>query len=241
MKILALNHKMNINNNEIDNYISEFGAIKFNSISCIVCPSLIYLEKFKKINCLIGSQNVGMMNNGALTGEVSASQLNSLGVNYSIVGHSERRTLLNETDEMINKKISLLLENNIKPILCVGETKEEYDNNKTLEVIQKELLNGLNNINFDNIIIAYEPIWSIGTGLVPTNNEIENVISSIKKIIKDNFNKDAIVLYGGSVNENNITELENINIVDGYLVGGASLKIDSIKKMVQVMEENDYA
>ena len=126
--------------------------------------------------------------------------------------------------------------NDIIPILCVGETKEQYDNNKTIEVIKNELINDLKNIDFNKIIIAYEPIWSIGTGLVPTTAEISNVISLIKEIIKNNFNAEATVLYGGSVNENNISELETITSVDGYLVGGASLKIDSVKKMVEIME-----
>ncbi len=236
MKILALNHKMNMNLEEIDNYILRFNNINFNNILCIVCPSSIYLNKFKQENYYLGSQNVGMIEKGALTGEISVNQLNSLNVNYSIVGHSERRTLLNETDEMINSKLKLMFNNDIIPILCVGETKEQYDNNKTIEVIKNELINDLKNIDFNKIIIAYEPIWSIGTGLVPTTAEISNVISLIKEIIKNNFNAEATVLYGGSVNENNISELETITSVDGYLVGGASLKIDSVKKMVEIME-----
>ena len=159
-------------------------------------------------------------------GFISAKDLKSYNVKYSVVGHSERRKYQKETDSEIYEKIIMLLQENIVPILCVGETKEERENNRVEEVLDKQL-DGLLNIreNFrEEIIIAYEPVWSIGTGIIPTNKEIEDTILYIKKKLPTNK-----VLYGGSANEENIDTIKQISVIDGYLLGGLSLKPDKLK------------
>ncbi|MDD3241269.1 MAG: triose-phosphate isomerase [Bacilli bacterium] len=237
MKSLVLNHKMNFNYDEVNEYIKNINDVKSNKINLVICPSFIYLSFFKYNNYYLGSQNVGMMEKGALTGEISALQLKKIGVRYCIVGHSERRMLLNETNEMINKKINHLLDNNIIPILCVGETLEEKKASLTFDIIKEEIDRAFSNIsNIDNIIIAYEPIWAIGTGMVPTNNDIFITIKEIKDYINGKYSTKLKVLYGGSVNSENINVLEDINNVDGYLVGGASLDFKQVKSMITAME-----
>ena len=164
---------------------------------------------------------------GAYTGEVSAKQLKSFNVKYSLVGHSERRKYNKETKDDINIKIKQLLENDITPIYCVGETKEERDNNTYKASIINDINESLKDIDKSKVIIAYEPIWSIGTGLIPTNNQIEEIISLIKELLPNNK-----VLYGGSANNNNIDTLKNIKELDGFLLGGLSLSVDSLNKFI---------
>ena len=172
------------------------------------------------------------MENGAYTGDISASQLKSIGVKYTLVGHSERRKYYHDSD-YVNKKIICAINNDITPILCIGETKEERDNNLTNIRLKEEIDKAFNNIsNLSNIIIAYEPLWSIGTGLIPTNNEIFETISYIKEYVKSQYNFDVKVLYGGSVNNNNILELESVNNIDGYLVGGCSLDTNKFLDLI---------
>lgn len=238
MKMLVLNHKMNFTYDEVNDYIKKINDIKTNKLNLVVCPSYIYLTFFKYNNYSLGSQNVGMIEKGSLTGEISAMQLKKVGVRYCIIGHSERRMTLKETNEMINKKISLLQYNNIIPILCVGETLEEKRANLTIEVIKEEIDKAFMDIsNIDNIIIAYEPIWSIGTGVIPSSVEIFNVIKEIKEHINVKYSTKLKVLYGGSVNSENINYLEEIKNIDGYLVGGASLDTKSVSHIINVMEE----
>ena len=143
----------------------------------------------------------------------------------TIVGHSERRKNQKETNEEITLKVKELLSNDITPILCVGETKEEKGYAK--EVIRKQLENILNIENKNRIIIAYEPVWSIGTGILPENNEIEEMITYIKELLPNNY-----VLYGGSVSDKNIDNLNSISSIDGYLIGGLSLKVDKLKNLI---------
>jgi triosephosphate isomerase len=171
---------------------------------------------------------------------VSASQVSSMGVKYAIIGHSERRQLFNETDTVVNKKVLLGIKNKLNIILCIGETKEEKDMLKTDRILKRQLINALRDVDnkdIKNIIIAYEPIWSIGTGNVPENKEISTITSYIKGIVNNLYHEDIDipVLYGGSVNEKNIEELNKINEISGVLVGGASLKADKLKKIKEVI------
>ena len=222
--IVALNNKSNLNKQEFSNYIEELSTINTNH-TMILCPTYLNISNVNS-NILLGSQNVSSTENGAYTGEISAKDLKSYNVKYSLVGHSERRKYQKETDSEIYEKIIMLLQENIVPILCVGETKEERENNRVEEVLDKQL-DGLLNIreNFrKEIIIAYEPVWSIGTGIIPTNKEIEDTILYIKKKIPTNK-----VLYGGSANEENIDTIKQISVIDGYLLGGLSLKPDKLK------------
>lgn len=222
--IVALNNKSNLNKQEFTNYIEELNTINTKH-TMIICPTYLNISSVNS-NILLGSQNVSSTENGAYTGEISAKDLKSYNVKYSLVGHSERRKYQRETDSEIYEKIIMLLQENIIPILCVGETKEERENNKVEEVLNKQL-SGLLNIreNFrEEIIIAYEPVWSIGTGIIPTNDEIEETITYIKDKLPNNK-----VLYGGSANEENIDTIKQISIIDGYLLGGLSLKPDKLK------------
>ena len=219
MKLLVGNFKMNLIDSEIKEYINNIT----NLTNTIFCPPNIYLKDFTRLNFLVGSQNVSEFNNGAYTGEISATQLKSIKVKYSLVGHSERRQLFDE-NKRVNEKIKRLNENNIIPILCIGETKEEYHDNRTKLVLREEIDYAFKDNNIENIIIAYEPIWSIGTGLIPKLDEINDIMIFIKDYVFNHYNINVKVLYGGSVNTNNIKDLETINTIDGYLVGGASLK-----------------
>lgn len=221
--IVALNNKSNLEKDEFINYLNNLKRISTNS-TLILCPTYLNIPLVDGV--LLGSQNVSKENNGAFTGEISAKQLKSYGVQYSIVGHSERREYQKETNEDIKEKIIKLQENDIIPILCIGESKIERENGTYKEVLKEEL-SILNDISKDNIIVAYEPIWSIGTGIIPTNSEIEEVFTLIKSILPNNK-----VLYGGSANNDNIDTLKEIDLIDGYLLGGLSLKPDKLQEFL---------
>lgn len=222
--IIALNNKCNLGKEEFINYIEELKKIKTDN-ELILCPIFLNIPLVDS-SIILGSQNVSKSDNGAYTGEISAKELKSYNVRYSIVGHSERREYQKETNEEIKEKVIRLLENNIIPILCIGESLKERRNNTYEKVLKEELniLNDLTSEEKEKIIIAYEPIWSIGTGVIPTNSEIEEVFSLIKDILPNNK-----VLYGGSANEENIDILKNISLIDGYLLGGLSLKPDKLQ------------
>ena len=231
MKIIACNLKMNLMPSEINDYIEGMKAIKDE---ILLFPTSIYIDNFVKSGFTTGSQDISYAEKGAYTGDTSILQLKELGIKYSIVGHSERRAYYQD-DQYVNKKINLCINNDIMPVLCVGETLEQNKNNETNEVIIRELDSAFTDNNIKSIIIAYEPIWSIGTGLIPSNDFIEEVVNNIKTYIKDKYEIEVSVLYGGSVNADNISTLEEIPNVDGYLIGGSSLKIDSMKKIVSTI------
>ena len=226
--IVALNNKCNLTKEEFANYLQELKSIETNH-DLIVCPSTINISMYDG-NFPLGAQNVSKFDSGAHTGEISSKQLKSYGVKFCIVGHSERRQEQNESNEDTNEKIKMLLNEGITPILCVGETKEERENNLYKEVITKEInaaIEGLTEEEQQSIIVAYEPIYSIGTGIIPTNSEIEEVFQLIKEMLPKNK-----VLYGGSANNNNIDSLKQTKEIDGYLLGGLSLKITDLKEFL---------
>lgn len=225
--IVALNNKSNLNKDEFINYLDKLNNISTNN-TLILCPTFINIANFSSNNILLGSQNVSSYDNGAYTGEVSAKDLLTYGVKYSIIGHSERREYQKETNEDIKEKLNRLLENNITPILCIGESKLERDNNTYKSVLEEEL--SILDTN-SNAIIAYEPIWSIGTGVIPTKEEIEEVFEFIKERFPNNK-----VLYGGSANLSNIDMLKEISLIDGYLLGGLSLKVDELKTFIDKLK-----
>ena len=232
--IIALNNKSNLTKQEFIKYQEQLSNIN-TSNKMILCPTFLNISQFNLSNFSLGSQDVSATNDGAYTGEISAKDLKSYNVEYAIIGHSERRAYQKESFEEINAKIKKLLENNITPILCVGETKKEKEQNKTKEIIKKELMTAivnLKNVDKNKIIIAYEPIWSIGTGIIPNNNEITEVFEYIKTFLPNNK-----ILYGGSANEENITTLKRCNIIDGFLLGGISLKPDKLKIFVSKLEK----
>ena len=235
MKLIIGNQKAYLDSNQINQFISGSLNLATND-NVIICPSSIYIERFKKTPFLLGSQNISNYPSGSSTGELSAEQLKSVGIKFAIVGHSERRQNQHETNEEINAKIKQLIKYDITPILCVGESKINRESKKYKEVILTEIneaLNDLSTDSVDKIIIAYEPIWSIGTGIIPTNEQIDEMSKYIKEIIKKDYNCDMKVLYGGSVNDNNVGTLNKITSVDGYLIGGASTKIEEFKKIIE--------
>lgn len=220
--IVALNNKSNYTLEEYQEYLKKIEDIEFRG-TLILCPT--YLNLTQKTKVLLGSQNVSPFEDGAHTGEISAHQLSALGVKYSIVGHSERRD--KETEDEIYNKIKLLFRNNMTPILCVGEKQKDREHGSTKATIGNQLMpivNYLTENERSNVIIAYEPVWSIGTGIVPTNDQIREVISFIKSKLPNNK-----VLYGGSANENNVDTLKEIKEIDGFLVGGLSLEPEKLQ------------
>lgn len=206
-------------------------------IVCVPYIDLFYtLLEAQQTNIHVGAQNVFYEDKGAYTGEVSATMLKSINTEYVIIGHSERRRYFNETDEIVNKKAKKALENGLKPIICVGETLEEKEQGKAIEVITNQVAKALKDLtikDLSNTIIAYEPIWAIGTGKTATKEDAENSIKSIREKIKSIFNTDDVsILYGGSVKPENAKELFSMPNIDGALVGGASLKADSFAGIV---------
>lgn len=229
MKKIFANMKMNLTLDEIKNYINDTSSFKKDFV---VIPTSIYIPYFIDNNYIVGIQDISKFDNGAYTSNVSAKQVKSMGIDYTLIGHSERRNVFNETLEDVNLKVKKGLENNLKIVLCIGEKLEQKDNYK--EILEEQILTAFEGVDkIDDIIIAYEPVWSIGTGLTPTNEEIETITDYIKSVVNKKYNKDIDVLYGGSVNEKNIESLNTINNVSGFLVGGASLNKDKIYKIIE--------
>ena len=245
MKIIIANWKMNpATFIEAENLLKiiKSGIKKSDDVKIVICPPAVYLAKIKTDSDFkLGIQNIFWEDKGAYTGEISAPMAKKIGVSYAIIGHSERRQYLNETDEMINLKIKSALKNNLKPILCVGETLEEKNQDKTSEIITKQLETALKNISKFQILnsrfyLAYEPIWAIGTGETPTSNEVMSAALLIRKIISGLYDRQTAdnlsILYGGSVTGKNASDFINGAGMDGLLVGGASLNASEFNKIV---------
>lgn len=225
-KLVLANLKMYLNNKiDTQNYLND---LKQEKDKFIVFPPIIYLDRFIQNGFITGIQNISFHKEGAHTGEVSALSAYDLGAKYVLLGHSEIRQK-GESDELINQKIKIALKNNLKVVLCVGENLEAYNQNQTKEIINNQISKALKNID-EEIMISYEPVWAIGTGKTPTNNEIEDVVSYIKSL----FNYKIKVLYGGSVSENNIESLNQINNLDGFLIGYAATIPSSLRKIIEV-------
>ena len=243
-KVIAGNWKMNMLPNEAIDFIQELTPLvkdtKNEVILCVPYTDLFYaLLTAQNTNIKIGAQNMHFEEKGAYTGEVSGKMLKSINVEYVIIGHSERRQYFNETDETVNKKIKAAFANGLKPIVCVGETLEQREAGKTVEIITKQTelaLEGLTDEQVKNTIIAYEPIWAIGTGKTATSEDANNSIKEIRNKIADIYGKDVaeevIIQYGGSVKSTNAKELFEMSDIDGGLVGGASLKAEEFSKIV---------
>ena len=243
-KVIAGNWKMNMLPNEAMNFINELEPVVKNAkceiILCVPYTDLFYsLLTAQNTAIKIGAQNMHWEEKGAYTGEVSAEMLKAVGVEYVIIGHSERRQYFNETDETVNKKIKAAFANELKPIVCVGETLEEREAGKTAEIITKQTelaLEGLTNEQVESTIIAYEPIWAIGTGKTATSEDANNSVKEIRKKIEEIYGQETasrvIIQYGGSVKSSNAKELFEMSDIDGGLVGGASLKAEEFSKIV---------
>lgn len=204
-----------------------------DNIELILCPPTTYLYIFEDTKYKLGSQEISMYENGAYTGENSAEQLKSLNVSYTLIGHHESRCILKETETTLLNKIINAYKNNIKPIYFIGETEEEKANNQTEEVLtnQLHLLNNLPQDIIDNLIIVYEPIWSIGSGKIPQIDELNNIINFINKLINNTYNTNIPLIYGGSLNDENIESLAQIANLDGVIIGEGSTNINTLKNI----------
>ena len=235
--IIAGNWKMNYTPTESIEVIKQLNSLSNETqhIELIIIPPFTSVYAIKDLlnqtKIKLGAQNVYHELTGAYTGEISIEMLKDCNCNYILVGHSERRQLFNETDEMINKKIKTIVSHQCTPIICVGETLEERNNNQTLTVIENQLSKALNHIeSTENIIIAYEPVWAIGTGKVATPDQAQDTHKFIRHCLNErseNLAETTSILYGGSVKPSNIEGLITQPDIDGALVGGASLDASS--------------
>ncbi len=244
--IIAGNWKMNKTVAEaaalVNGLKSELKDVR--AVDIVVCPPFTALAKAAEIiqntNIQLGAQDAYWEDAGAFTGEVSCLMLKQLGCRYLIIGHSERRAYFGETNNTVNRKLKAALKHNLAPIVCIGEKLEEREQGKTFDVIRDHIENGLQGISAEEakgIIIAYEPVWAIGTGKTATPEQAQEAHSFIRKLLEELYNADTAALvriqYGGSVKPDNIADLMAQSDVDGALVGGASLKIDSIVKIAK--------
>ena len=246
-RVIAGNWKMNNDLKESEKLIVEIKNLLQNekpNCDVIVCPPFTSLSEAAKLlkgsSIKLGAQNMHFEESGAFTGEVSASMLKSVGCEYVILGHSERRNIFGESDELINKKIKKALAAGLKPIFCVGELLEERENGTTNDVVKRQILKGLDGISAEemkNIIIAYEPVWAIGTGKTATPAQAQEVHEFIRDLIEIDYTleiaNDLVIQYGGSVKPDNAKELISQKDIDGALVGGACLKADSFLGIIK--------
>ena len=243
-KVIAGNWKMNMLPNEAISMITELTPLVKDTenevILCVPYTDLFYaLLTAQGTNIKIGAQNMHFEEKGAFTGEVSGKMLKSIGVEYVIIGHSERRQYFAETDEKKKKKIKAAFLNDLKPIVCVGETLEQREAGNAFDVITSQTqkaLDGLSDEQVQNTIIAYEPIWAIGTGKTATNEDANEAIKKIREkicqIYGQNVSERVIIQYGGSMKPNNAKELLEMSDIDGGLIGGASLKAEDFASIV---------
>ena len=243
-KVIAGNWKMNMLPNEAIDFIQELEQkVKGTENEVVLCVP--YTDIFYSVlnaqdtNIKIGAQNMHWEEKGAYTGEVSAEMLKAVGVEYVIIGHSERRAYFAETDETVNKKLKKALEVGLKPIVCVGETLEQREQGITMQIITNQTvkaLEGLKAEDVEKVIIAYEPIWAIGTGKTATKDDANEAVKQIREKIAEIYGQNTangvIIQYGGSVKASNAKELFEMSDIDGGLVGGASLKVDEFSNIV---------
>ena len=224
---IAANWKMNLDISRIKDFCNILHNYNFNDeVKICIFPPNVYLSPLKKLienlSISVGGQSCHYEVDGAFTGEVSPYSLADIGCKYVILGHSERRINNNESNSYVQKCASSAIKSGLIPIICVGESLKDRENNLELDFITKQINESIPKV-FKNIIVAYEPIWSIGTGKIPCKNEIEEMHKHIKNIISVKFNKNIEVLYGGSVNSSNVSDILSVINVDGLLIGGASL------------------
>ena len=242
-KIVAGNWKMNMTLDESVNLINELKQISTNDVDIKIAPSFTNLNKAVS---LLGSseieviaQNVHFEERGAFTGEISIEMLKSVGVLSVIIGHSERRKHFNENDSILSKKVKTAIDNSLNIIFCVGEELSEREKGNHFELIKNQIINGLFGLDIDqikNVVVAYEPVWAIGTGKTAENYQIQEMHEFIRKLFNDKYGSDISqqirILYGGSVKPNNAEEIFSLNDVDGGLIGGASLNFSDFNSIV---------
>lgn len=234
-KFIAGNWKMNKTVAETRQFIRELiplvAGVKNRVALCVPYTDLAAaVEETKGTNIAVGAQNVHWAESGAFTGEISVAMLKEIGVEYVVIGHSERRQYFGETDETVLKRTLAALGGGLKPIVCVGETLAERESGKTRDVLERQISEGLKDVSaadIGNVVIAYEPVWAIGTGKTATNDEANEAIGFIRSLLAEKYGKDAAdgvyIQYGGSMNEKNAEALLSMSEIDGGLIGGASL------------------
>jgi len=242
--IIAGNWKMHMTPSEAVNLVNELKPLVADTdVEVVVIPPFVDLVDVKKAldgsNIKLGAQNMHWEEKGAFTGEVSPLMLKEIGVEYVVIGHSERRQYFAETDETVNRKVKSALNHGLKPIVCVGETLSQREDGKAFDVVReqtKKALDGVLKNDVINVVIAYEPIWAIGTGKTATSKDANDVIKVIRETIASIYDtstaNDVRIQYGGSVKPDNAKELMSESDIDGALVGGASLKAQDFAKIV---------
>jgi triosephosphate isomerase len=245
---VAGNWKMNTDSHTsvelVERIASGFVETAGQSVTVAVCPPFVYLQSVAKAlsssGIAVGAQDIYFELKGAFTGEISASMLKDVGCLYCLCGHSERRHVIGETDELINKKVAAAIVGGLLPILCVGELLEEREASQTNEVVTRQVKEGLAGLNAEKLMavtIAYEPVWAIGTGLTATPEQAQEVHEFIRKLIGQLYDEEIAgeirILYGGSVKPDNAAELMSQKDIDGSLVGGASMKADDFLAIIQ--------
>lgn len=238
-KLIIGNFKMNSKPSEFKTYaMALVTKTKGSKNNIVVCPPFTHLAVAKEIlsgsKIEFGAQNISDEEKGAYTGEISANMIKDLGANYVILGHSERRSKFKESDKLINKKIKTALANGLKVVLCLGESLQTRTAKQQYNFVKKQLddnLKGIYENELESVVIAYEPIWAIGTGKTPTSKDIEKMTETIRKevayLYSEKAGKNVAVVYGGSVNLNNYKKILSIGNIDGVLVGGACLDVDN--------------
>jgi triosephosphate isomerase (TIM) len=239
--VIAANWKMNMTLESAGALITQLADSAYSD-TVVVCPPSPYLYPVKLLlnqsgsNIQLGGQNVHEEDKGAHTGDISAEMLKDVGCEYVIIGHSERR-MIGETDELVNKKVVKALEKKLTPIVCIGETAEQYEQGLTKEVVSSQIQEALNGVtDISNIVIAYEPVWAIGTGKSATAEQAQDIHEYIRTTLEKAYGilaDEVPVLYGGSVKANNAQQFSSMNDIDGVLVGGASLKAEEFKAIIQ--------
>ena len=246
--MVAGNWKMHKSPTEGREFVESFVNLRLNidSVEVIFCPPFSALFNIdvvlSKTPYKLGAQNCHWETEGAFTGEISVSMLENCGVDYVIIGHSERRHVFNETDDWINRKVKSVLNGGLKPILCIGETLDQRKSNETKDVLYQQLKKGLKDVEkLDDVVIAYEPVWAIGTGETATLEQVSEAHKWVRNILSEFYSEDIAndtsILYGGSVKPANAGELFEINDVNGFLIGGASLSIDPFKEIILKVNE----
>ncbi len=238
------NWKMNQSLSSINEFFTEIQTLKLSTnVHGWIAPQAMHLSTCinlgAKLGIKIGSQTCSEFDDGAYTGELSCSSLKDLGVHFTLVGHSERRTIFDESHKVLNEKTKKALTNDLICIFCVGETLEQREADQTFKVVEEQIIQGLKDCTQDNILIAYEPVWAIGTGKTATPEQANEVHGFIRNLVQEKLGWDGekqIILYGGSVKPANIAELLSCEHIDGGLVGGASLKSSDFKQLTEASQ-----
>lgn len=237
MKYLVCNFKNKLMKEDIIKYNNRIKEIEAKKVKLILVPSLPFLAYFDGSNYSIGSQDITSFADKTITGEITGEQLKSMKVEYVIVGHSERRIYRQEINIDFINKISNAIESEINVIYCIGETLKDKEEGNTYIVLEKQISEVLNNVELKNIIIAYEPVWAIGTGVTPQIKDIKETVQFIKDIVEEKYDTNFLVLYGGSINKDNIKDINSIKNVDGFLVGSSSLNVSNVEEILMEIEK----